>query len=101
MIDAGSGICTGAAQVNSEPGIGDGVGRGAAPGHYMGTARMGNDPARSVVDKYGRAHDVRNLFVICGANFTTSGIGGPTSTIQANALRIADYIKHNLKQLSA
>src|SRR6185369_4720248 len=77
----------------------DGVGRGAAPGHYMGTARMGSDPSRSVVDKYGRAHDVKNLFVICGANFTTSSIGGPTSTIQANALRIADYIKNNLKQV--
>jgi choline dehydrogenase-like flavoprotein len=77
----------------------DGVGKGAAPGHYMGTARMGSDPARSVVDKYGRAHDVRNLLVICGAVFTTAGTAGPTSTIQANALRIADYIKKNSKDL--
>ena len=77
----------------------DSVGRGAAPGHYMGTARMGTDPSRSVVDKYGRAHDVKNLFVICGAVFTTSGIGGPTSTIQANALRIADYVMNNLRQV--
>lgn len=77
----------------------DGVGRGAAPGHYMGTARMGNDPSRSVVDKYGRAHDVKNLLIICGSVFTTAGTAGPTSTIQANALRIADYIKTNIKQV--
>ena len=60
---------------------------------------MGSDPARSVVDKWGRAHDVKNLFVIDGSVFTTSGVGGPTSTIQANALRVADYIKNNSKQL--
>ena len=77
----------------------DFVGRGAAPGHYMGTARMGSDPKRSVVDKYGRAHDVKNLFIIDGSVFTTSGGGGPTATIQANALRIADYIKTNAKRL--
>ena len=74
-------------------------GRGAAPGHYLGTARMGMDPDRSVVDKWGRAHDVKNLFVIDGSVFTTSGATEPTSTIQANALRIADYIKSNTKQL--
>ncbi len=75
------------------------MGRGAAPGHYLGTARMGTDPKRSVVDKWGRAHDVRNLFVICGAAFTTGGATVPTSTIQANALRVADYIKANAKRM--
>jgi choline dehydrogenase-like flavoprotein len=77
----------------------DGIGRGAAPGHYMGTARMGVDPARSVVDKWGRAHEVPNLFIIDGSMFPTSGVTEPTSTIQANALRIADYFKTNRKQL--
>jgi choline dehydrogenase-like flavoprotein len=77
----------------------DSAGRGAAPGHYMGTARMGTDPRRSVVDKWGRAHDVRNLFIIDGSVFTTSGSYVPTSTIQAIALRTADYIKNNVKQL--
>ena len=75
------------------------MGRGAAPGHYLGTARMGTDPARSVVDQWGRAHDVKNLFVIDGSVFTTCGATVPTSTIQAIALRIADYIKNNAKQL--
>jgi choline dehydrogenase-like flavoprotein len=75
-------------------------GRGAAPGHYLGTARMGTDPQRSVVDKWCRAHDVRNLFIIDGSVFTTSGATEPTSTIQANALRVADYLTHNARNLS-
>lgn len=74
-------------------------GKGAAPGHYMGTARMGTDPKRSVVDKWGRAHDVRNLFVIDGSVFTTASSIYPTSSIQAMGLRIADYCKTNAKQI--
>ena len=73
--------------------------RGAAPGHYLGTARMGVDPDRSVVDAWCRAHDVRNLFVIDGSVFATSGAVTPTSTIQAIALRTADYIKNNAQDL--
>ena len=73
--------------------------RGAAPGHYLGTARMGTDPGRSVVNKWGRAHDVRNLFIIDGSVFTTAGSSGPTSTIQAIGLRTADYIKTHAQEL--
>ena len=40
--------------------------------HNMGTARMGLDPATSVVNEWGRAHEVRNLFVIDGSIFTTA-----------------------------
>ena len=72
-----------------------------APGHYLGTARMGNDPERSVVDKWGRAHDVSNLFIIDGSVFTSAGGCVPTSTIQAIALRTADYFKKNARQLLA
>jgi choline dehydrogenase-like flavoprotein len=60
--------------------------------HLMGTARMGDDPSRSVVDSYGRAHDVPNLFVADGSLFTTSAGVNPTPTIQALALRVADHI---------
>jgi choline dehydrogenase-like flavoprotein len=60
--------------------------------HLLGTARMGNDPASSVVDKYHRAHDVRNLFICDGSSFVTSGRGQPTETIQALAFRAADHI---------
>jgi choline dehydrogenase-like flavoprotein len=60
--------------------------------HLLGTARMGNDPATSVVDKYHRAHDVPNLFVCDGSSFVTSGRGQPTMTIQALAFRAGDHI---------
>jgi choline dehydrogenase-like flavoprotein len=60
--------------------------------HLLGTARMGNDAATSVVDKYHRTHDVANLFLCDGSSFVTSGRGQPTMTIQALAFRAADYI---------
>ena len=60
--------------------------------HLLGTARMGNDPATSVVDRYHRAHDVRNLFIVDGSSLVTGGRGQPTLTIQALAFRAADHI---------
>ncbi len=60
--------------------------------HLLGTCRMGNDPAGSVVDKYHRTHDVPNLFLCDGSSFVTSGRGQPTMTIQALAFRAADHI---------
>jgi choline dehydrogenase-like flavoprotein len=60
--------------------------------HLLGTCRMGNDPASSVIDKYHRTHDVRNLFLCDGSSFVTSGRGQPTMTIQALAFRAADHI---------
>lgn len=67
--------------------------------HNMGTARMGNDPETSVVNSWGRAHDVRNLFIIDGSIFVTSAGVNPTSTIQALALYVADTMKKNLANL--
>jgi choline dehydrogenase-like flavoprotein len=64
----------------------------AASVHLMGTCRMGNDPKSSVVDKYHRAHDVPNLFMVDGSSFVTSGRNQPTCTIQALAYRAADHI---------
>jgi choline dehydrogenase-like flavoprotein len=64
--------------------------------HNMGTARMGLDPATSVVNEWGRSHDVKNLFVIDGSLFVTSAAVNPTSTIQALALYIAASIKDHL-----
>jgi choline dehydrogenase-like flavoprotein len=65
----------------------------------MGTARMGLDPATSVVNEWGRSHDVRNLFIIDGSVFVTSAGVNPTSTIQALALYVADAIKSRLANL--
>jgi choline dehydrogenase-like flavoprotein len=61
-------------------------------GHLMGTARMGDDPATSVVDRWGFAHDVGNLLVVDGSVFVTAGSANPTSTIAALALRAADHL---------
>jgi choline dehydrogenase-like flavoprotein len=67
--------------------------------HLMGTARMGTDPKRSVVNEWGRCHDVRNLFIIDGSIFVTAAAVNPTNTIQALALYIADTMKKNLANL--
>jgi len=63
-----------------------------APGHLLGTARMGDDPATSVVNRFGRAHDVENLFIVDGSVMVTSGAVNPTATIAAMALRTAEHI---------
>jgi len=53
---------------------------------------MGDDPQASVVDRYHRTHEVRNLFICDGSSFVTSGRGQPTMTIQALAFRAAEHI---------
>jgi choline dehydrogenase-like flavoprotein len=60
--------------------------------HLLGTARMGTDPATSVVDPWGKAHDVDNLHVVDGSVFVTAGGVNPTNTICALALRFADRL---------
>ena len=64
--------------------------RGGA--HNRGTCRMGNDPKTSVVDKFHRAHDVSNLFIVDGSNLVTGGRNHPTMTIQALAFRAAEHL---------
>jgi choline dehydrogenase-like flavoprotein len=59
---------------------------------------MGNDPATSVVDKYHRSHDVKNLFIVDGSSFVTGGRGQPTMTIQALAFRAGDHIARFAKR---
>ncbi len=67
--------------------------------HLLGTARMGTNPQESVVNEWGRSHDVRNLFIVDGSVFVTSGGVNPTTTIQAVALYIADQMKRRLANL--
>jgi len=69
--------------------------------HLMGTARMGDDPERSVVDSFGQSHDIDNLFVVDGSVFVTGGAVNPTPTIQAIALRTADYIATQRQDLKS
>jgi choline dehydrogenase-like flavoprotein len=67
--------------------------------HLMGTARMGTNPETSVVNEWGRCHDVKNLFIVDGSIFVTAAAVNPTNTIQALALFIGDGIKRNLANL--
>ena len=60
--------------------------------HLMGTARMGTDPQRSVINADHQVHEVPNLFIVDGSSFTTGSGVNPTSTIMALALRAADKI---------
>ncbi len=60
--------------------------------HLVGASRMGSDPATSVVDKFGRSHDIANLFVCDGSILPTQGSANPGLTIQALAARTADYL---------
>ena len=60
--------------------------------HMLGTCRMGNDPRSSVVDRYHRTHDVRNLFICDGSSMVTSSRGQPTETISALAFRAGEHI---------
>jgi choline dehydrogenase-like flavoprotein len=60
--------------------------------HLLGTCRMGDDPATSVVDGWGRCHDVPNLFIVDGSTWPTSSGMNPTATIAAMALRSAEHL---------
>lgn len=70
--------------------------------HMLGTCVMGNDPASSVVDKFGRMHDVPNMFVMDGSVMPTSSCVNPTATVAALALRSAEHvIEHARHQLTS
>jgi choline dehydrogenase-like flavoprotein len=60
--------------------------------HQHGTTRMGDDPDRSVLDRWCRAHAVDNLYVVDGGPFPTGTGANPTLTIMANAWRVAEHI---------
>ena len=69
--------------------------------HLMGTAKMGNNPKSSVVNKYGQTHDIDNLFIVDGSVFVTAGAVNPTPTIQAFALWSSQYIINNRQDLKS
>jgi len=60
--------------------------------HHMGTTRMGDDPATSVVDRNCRVHGLANLYLAGSSVFPTTGWANPTLTIVALALRLADHL---------
>ncbi|MFI5720716.1 GMC family oxidoreductase [Nocardia sp. NPDC051750] len=60
--------------------------------HLMGTTRMGTDPRTSVTDRYGRTHDIDNLFVFDSSTWVTSGGVNPAATQAALALWSSKYL---------
>ena len=76
----------------------DQPGAGGSSIHEMGGARMGNDPATSVLDKWNRAHDVPNLFVTDGAVMASSACQNPSLTYMALTARACDAAVKMLKE---
>jgi choline dehydrogenase-like flavoprotein len=71
-----------------------------APGdavHEMGTARMGLDPATSVLNRYNQAHDVPNLFITDGSCMTSSSCVNPSLTYMALSARAAHYAADRIR----
>ena len=68
--------------------------------HELGTARMGDDPKKSVLNKWGQSHDHKNLFVVDGAAFTSAGWQNPTMTILALSMRASEHLAEERKKLN-
>jgi choline dehydrogenase-like flavoprotein len=66
--------------------------------HEVGTARMGKNPRDSVLNGYGQAHDVKNLYVMDGASFVSNPDKNPTLTINALAWRGCDYLAEEMRK---
>jgi choline dehydrogenase-like flavoprotein len=66
--------------------------------HEVGIARMGADPAKSVLDGFCRTHDVKNLYVMDGSCFVSIACQNPTLTIMAVTVRSTDQLMEEMKQ---
>ena len=60
--------------------------------HNLGTCRQSEKPAEGVCNKHGQTHDIKNLFISDGSQFSSSAAENPTLTIVTLAIRQADYI---------
>lgn len=69
-------------------------------GHLMGTYRMGDDPAKSVVDKDQRSWDHKNLFLVGDGVFPSSGTSNPSLTIAALSFQAGDTVANDLKAVT-
>ena len=68
--------------------------------HNLGTCRMGAKARDSVCNGYGQTHDIANLFISDGSQFTTGGAENPTLTIVTLAIRQAEYIARQMSERS-
>lgn len=65
--------------------------------HELGTCRMGDDPKKSVLNKWNQSHDIKNLFVVDGSSFVSGGYQNPTMTILSLSLRASEHIADQLQ----
>jgi len=66
--------------------------------HEVGTARMGDDPKKSVLNAFCQSHDVKNLLVTDGSGFVSSGCQNPTLTMMAITVRACDHLVERFKR---
>lgn len=66
--------------------------------HNLGTCRMSAKAQDGVVNKWGQTHDIKNLFISDGSQFTTGGAENPTLTIVTLAIRQAEYIAKQMSE---
>ncbi|MBY0348374.1 MAG: GMC family oxidoreductase [Hydrotalea flava] len=66
--------------------------------HEMGTARMGNDPKTSVLNKYNQVWDAKNVFVTDGSFMVSSACVNPSLTYMAFTARAVDFAVNELKK---
>ncbi len=59
---------------------------------------MGNDPKKSVLNKWNQTHDVKNLLVVDGASFVTAGWQNPTMTILALSMRASEHLAEEISK---
>jgi len=66
--------------------------------HEVGTARMGNDPKKSVLNAFCQSHDISNLVVADGSCFVSSACQNPTLTMMALCVRASDHLVERFKR---
>ena len=66
--------------------------------HNLGTCRMSEKPADGVCNKWGQTHDIKNLFISDGSQFTTGAAENPTLTIVTLAIRQVDSIADKMNK---
>ena len=68
--------------------------------HEMGTARMGNDPKTSVLNKWNQMHTVKNVFITDGSSMVSGSSVNPSLTYMALTARAADHAVKELKKMN-
>lgn len=66
--------------------------------HELGTCRMGDNPKTSVLNRWNQSHDIKNLFVVDGSSFVSSGWQNPTMTILALSMRASENLAEQMRQ---